>query len=118
MFTATRKTDQKRQNLRGQNRKKVVEDGLLQSNGSAKNYVDSLNGAGVKDAPTAVTIRKAISQYINQEMVSSCWITNTLSSIDAGESLIRGKNQNGKHINGYVQKFDVSYNISILIIQI
>ena len=66
-----------------------------------------LNGAGVKDVPKEATIRKAVSQYLNKEMVSSCWITNTLSAVDSGENLIRGRNQNGKHINGYVQKFDV-----------
>ena len=40
-------------------------------------------------------------------MVSTCWITNTLSAIDAGMNLIKGKNQKGKHIDGYVQKFEV-----------
>ena len=93
--------------MRGLNRQKVVEDVILKSNGSSKNYVNSLDGAGVKDIPREATIRKAVSQYLNKEMVSSCWITNTLSAVDSGENLIRGRNQNGKHINGYVQKFDV-----------
>ena len=99
--------DQKKQNMRGLNRQKVVEDVILKSNGSSKNYVNLLDGAGVKDVPKEATIRKAVSQYLNKEMVSSCWITNTLSAVDSGENLIRGRNQNGKHINGYVQKFDV-----------
>ena len=57
--------------------------------------------------PKEATIRKAVSQYLYKEMVSSCWITITLSAVDSGENLIRGRNPNGKHINGYVQKFDV-----------
>ena len=93
--------------MRGLNRQKVVEDVILKSNGSSKNYVNLLDGAGVKDVPKEATIRKAVSQYLNKEMVSSCWINNTLSAVDSSENLIRVRNQNGKHINGFMQKFDV-----------
>ena len=91
--------------MRGLNRQKVVDNVLLKSNGSSKNYASLLDGAGVEIVPKEASIRKAVSHYLNKEMVSSCWITNTLSAVDSGENHIRGRNPKGKHIN--VQKFDV-----------
>ena len=68
----------------------------MKSNGSSKNYVNLLEGAGVKDVPKVATIRKAVSQYLNLEMVSSFLITYNLVAVNSGKNLIRGRNKNGK----------------------
>ena len=52
--------DLKKQNMRGPNRTKVAEDVILKSNGSTKNYVESLRGAGVNDIPSQTVIRKVV----------------------------------------------------------
>ena len=63
----------------------------LQFNGPCKNYVDAMQGAGIVDVPSANSVCKMVSEFMNEEMVSSCWITNTHMSIDASENLIRRK---------------------------
>ena len=69
--------------LRGnKDRVNIAEDVILKLNGSSQNYIDTLPCANVKNVPKVEVIRKIISEYMNKEMVSTCWITNAHCSID------------------------------------
>lgn len=92
--------------LRGETRSKTVNDVRLNFNGSADAYVKHLASNGVENLPTKEAIRKAVSEVMNEEMVSTCWITNLFHSADSQKAHIKSsKKKNG--IDGYVQQFEV-----------
>jgi hypothetical protein len=47
-------------------------------------------------------VRKCVSEYMNEDMVSTNWITNVLDVTDTAKITI-----NGKKIEGFVQSFQV-----------
>ena len=57
---------------------------------------------GVKNVPDQQIIRKIVSEELNENVVSTCWITNLLSAADMAKSVIKGK-----HIDGSLQSFQI-----------
>jgi hypothetical protein len=68
-----------------------------------------MNRVHIKSHLFKSQVRKAVFEVNNQEMVSSCWITNTQFVSDSLKITLSG----GK-LNGYVQRFDVSAAVTIL----
>lgn len=101
--------------LRGDARQDVVDDVLLNHNGSAEDWVNHmvtdayLAGDDVPDVVSAKrsknVVRNAVSDYMKREMVSTCWITNVQYIAQTSKSLLEATK-----VRGYVQKFDVSLN--------
>jgi hypothetical protein len=99
--------------LRGEKRVEVAKECISLSNGSASAYVDGIVGecmlAGEPIKPNVstdaykATVRKAVFEMHNEQMVSSCWITNVQYVADTSRALL-----DGKKLKGYVQRFDVS----------
>ena len=87
--------------IRGEDRVEVAEEILLRFKGSSKAYVDEKRSTHNVNLSQDV-VRKVVSEYMNGEMVSTCWIANMLHAIDMAEATIIGKK-----INGFVQKFEV-----------
>ena len=75
--------------IREEDRVAVAEEVLLSFKGSAKSYVDekrSTHNVNLSDV-----VRKVVSENVNGKMVSTCWISNLLHSIDMAESTLIGK---------------------------
>ncbi|CAF1049503.1 unnamed protein product [Brachionus calyciflorus] len=103
---------QKKQQLRGENRVNTVNQIRLNFNGSADAYVNHLAANGLENLPNKDVIRKAVSEVVNEEMVSTCWITNLFYAAGAQKSLIRStRKKNGVH--GYVQQFEAYPDFSL-----
>lgn len=92
--------------IRGDKRVAMAHDVQINSNGSSLNYVNKCEGAGVQGVPNVGTVRKIVSDVMNQEMVSTCWISNLLHSADCCKSLLRGR-----VIDGYVQRTELGNKI-------
>lgn len=98
--------------LRGDSRDKVVQDVILNSNGSAEDWVNKqitekhLAGEEVPDVKDAKkvknVVRNALHEYMNKEMVSTCWIANLQYVSQTSRILL-----NANKIQGYVQKLDI-----------
>jgi hypothetical protein len=54
------------------------------------------------NVPTEAVIRKAVSEYMNEYVVSTSWITNVFYCSDMGKKAITAK-----HIKGFVQSLTV-----------
>ena len=88
--------------IRGEDRVKVAEEVLLRFKGSAKVYVDEKRSTHNVYLSQDV-VRKVVNEYVNGDLVSTCWIINMLHAIDMAEATIIGKK-----INGFVQQFEVN----------
>ena len=53
-------------------------------------------------------VRKCVSEYMNEDMVSTNWITNVLDVTDTSKITL-----NGKTVEGYVQSFQVLFSIIV-----
>jgi hypothetical protein len=105
----------KKQQLRGEERNEVVLRCLSEANGSASDFVDKIISTQVmagealpdllKEKSSALkdAIRKAMHEYMNQEMVSTCWITNVNFIADSLKVSMPGPK-----MSGYVQRFQVA----------
>ena len=87
--------------IRGEDRVEVAEEVLLRFKGSATAYVDEKSSTHNVNLSQDV-VHKVVNEYVNGEMVSTCWIINMLHAIDMAEETIIGKK-----INGFVQQFKV-----------
>lgn len=99
----------KRPRICGKKRNEVFKTVMTEHNGSSNGYVTTLaaNGVPQMNRPLLATIRKIVSQCVNEEMVTTSWITNVLYSSDMAAALLNYKNG----IHGYVQKCTVRYMI-------
>jgi hypothetical protein len=98
----------------GQERIEMAMECISTSNGSAHDYVNKIISQQVlagEDLPQAVShdklkniCRSAVSEFMNKDMVSTCWITNLLDVIDTLKISV-----GGDKIKGFVQRFDASY---------
>ena len=73
--------------------------------GSIKQFTEALVGVGVKNPPTAAALQKACKRA-DDPTPKSDWVACTHIAINLCEQFIRGKK-----LNGYVQRFDVSYSL-------
>lgn len=96
--------------IRGEERLETAEKVLLQFNGSSKAYVNSLCANGLKNEPEENTlkkmeekIRKIVSEYLNKDLVSTCWITNAIYASDMAKATIKAKT-----LKGYVRYMEVT----------
>ncbi|CAF1008443.1 unnamed protein product [Brachionus calyciflorus] len=64
--------------LPGEIRSGTVNEVRLHYNGSADAYVNSIASNSNEFLPTKAAIQKAVRIIMNEEMVSTCWITNLL----------------------------------------
>ncbi len=87
--------------IRSENRVALVESIKQHSNGSVTNFMNSCRGAGETSLPSNAAVRKAVSEIMNSDMVSTGWITNAHYVIDSCNNFITGKK-----IQGYVQTFE------------
>jgi hypothetical protein len=78
----THNHEKQHKQIRGEDRVLLAEECMLETNGSAKNFCDKLRGKGIAP-PNVETVRKIVSEVINKEMGSTCWITNALSALSA-----------------------------------
>ncbi len=76
--------------IRGSERHEVAKIVLTEFNGSSKAFLDTMAGRGVENIGGAERIRKIVSEEINQNMVSTCFITNLLAAIDMSNITITG----------------------------
>ena len=91
-------------------RVEMVSEMHMATNGSAKNFVDHLNGIGETNAPNATTLRKMKSQVNNKDMISTDWIQNVHHVIDAQVELIRCSK-----FNGYVRSFETGEYFKLIL---
>lgn len=102
--------------LRGEERERVAEQCMLQYNGSAFQYAKTV--ANEVDDEEEMTeykqkllqnvVRKAVHEYMNKDMVSTCWITNCNLVIDTLKVTVPGT-----ELPGFVQRFQVNKKIEI-----
>ncbi len=79
---------QQSKQIRGEERKIIANEVKANFNGSAKNFVDTFKGRNADNVPSAVVIRKICSEVVNQNIVSTCWLTNLLAASDMARNNI------------------------------
>lgn len=101
--------------IRGEERESLAKQCILDSNGSANAFVNEiisshvlagecvLDDLNLKSKRFKDVVRKCVSEYMNQDMVSSNWIANVLDVTDTTKITI-----NANTIKGFVQSFQVS----------
>ncbi|CAF0889788.1 unnamed protein product [Brachionus calyciflorus] len=87
----------------------MAKEALLLCNGSSKAYVDTMASEGAKNLPSEDGVRRMIHQYMNQDMVSTCLITNLLHSPDSFEESAQDAIKN-KCLRGYIQRQAIRHN--------
>ena len=99
--------------IRGEARKLTAERVLLERNGCAAAFLDNERANNIKSSqiesnnllPTVEVIRKIVSEQLNNEIVSTSWITNVQHASDMAVKTLKGKK-----LNGYVQSFEVIFH--------
>ena len=94
--------------IRGDERKIIANVVNSEFNGSSKAFCDTMIGRGVKDVPDVQVIRKIVSEQLNENVVSTCWITNLISAADMSKSIIKGR-----QINGSIQTLEIFPDLTI-----
>ncbi|CAF1096206.1 unnamed protein product [Brachionus calyciflorus] len=119
MVNVTRKNEhlhnqnfERKVQIRGEERLNIAKKVMSECNGSAIAFVDKLAATGEKNLPSEHVIRNVIHEYVNKEMVSTCWITNLLHSADSAEHFLKSTRKKDG-INGYVQNFEIHKNFSL-----
>lgn len=82
----------------------------MKTNGSAINYADYLRGCGVKNVPDVDVFRKIVSEQLNEDIVSTCWIANLLEAAESAANFIKYKK-----IRGFVQNISIYPSLLITI---
>lgn len=106
------KHDVGKKQLRGEERQIVAQQVILNSNGSTHDYVNNMitdyymAGEAIPDYASAQKLknwfRQAVSEYMNTEMVSTCWITNLNYVSEATRVML-----DTCKLKGYVQQCDI-----------
>lgn len=96
--------------IRGDERKVCVSQVKQTANGSAVNFINKCEGAGMEIVPNAVTLRKMISEEMNNSMVSTNWMVNMQYVRDTCKELIKGR-----VFDGYVQSTELCKYLICLI---